>query len=956
MKSKSVVDDPVHGVNRVSSDVQKKAPGMLFSAMQSTKCAEMYNAAIARIKNGELEDAIFLLHEAHFFSPSDPAPLVALAECFVFLCDIKSAIRQYRKALWVAQVCDSIDPTVSPLPTIFSTARKEAPHPTSPEPQLVSSIPTGIMKTPSISSARAPSKVEKVLIHPLSEDTPEKVLRDPPPSFISSHSSMLKLPSTPRSKADNSSRSSTSSSSESDDSSSFSEVNEALSSALSGVLGSKVDDEESTPKESIKKESVSGVEPSEVSTATGNRSSFHFKLFSNSSLPKGNDRASKEHHSVSDPLDGDADDGAESIRGILGASSRTLPPSNFQGDEAGRSALFSRSVSSGQAENNHFSPSLQLTNIQIRLAGLLDALGLILFRVKDFPQALQCAEDSLLLVEDPVVQLHRCVFLISLQREEEAESLLDEQIKKNVGCKVQTAALLINLLVNRQAFRPARMLIDEFTTLSHCESSIGVAKHIFLTKYERYRKKALEKNDLGTISKCIDVFSNDVELLFSRANIYIAAKQYKSSVQDLFRCVKETNGTHKEAIEKMTSVLFSIGSSLDGQESIRDAIGYYSESLKWQAENKLVLLARADCYVKVEDFENAMADYQQLLQIDADDSTASRRIALLHDLRGKEMYNKNDVKNAELEFTNAIKRWDSEPLFYYHRALCRFSLGESRYGLRDVLSCQQLDPKDPFIRAFVVRYLGSPDIPRTTKSFKKMVEAQTMEKNETPTTVGSQVEKMPSYGRRMTSDDLVMAGVCSPALPRMCGTTKKTAKKYYGLPSARVTKELVEAVDAAEASGWRNFPAEKALRERKKMTVGKEHFSKQGMPIRLGLEPSKPRSQKPGGLAVIAGSRLQMTKRVEPTALLNARRMVRSTFPVLHHTKNGNKEPLVPNEQPPSVALEKSLSLTHHSMKGSLLLPRDLSSEVRRSSDLEQHSSDESAIDRKNSSIPSQMT
>lgn len=952
MKSEALVSDPSHGVNRDSIDVQKKRPGMLFSAMQSTKCAEMYNAGIAKIKNGKLEDAIFLLHEAHFFSPSDPAPLVALAECFVFLCDIKSAIRQYRKALWVAQIRDSIDPTEAPLLTISSTTPKGPSQLTSREPQLASSVSTDVRKARSISSFRINSNGEKLSNLPLLEDASEKVLRDTQPSIISSHSSLPQLPSTPRSKAGNSTRGSSSSSSESEKSSPFSEGSATLSSASSRVLRGKVDDEKITAKVSGKRESARGVEPSEKGpTTTASRSSFNSKLFSNSNLLRGNNRASKAKRSVTELLEAYTGEGSETIKGILGASSRTLPPPNFQGDEAGRSTLYSQSVRSCNAENNHLSASVQLKNIQIRLAGLLDALGLILFRVKDFHQALQCVEDSLLLVEDPVVQLHRSVFLISLQREEEAESLLDEQIKKNVGCKVQTAALLINLLVNRQAFRPARMLIDEFTTLSHCENCITVAKHIFLSKYERYRQKALEKNDLGTISKCIDVFSNDVELLFSRANIYIAAKQYKSSVQDLFRCVKETNGTHKEAIEKMTSVLFSIGSSLDGREGIHDAIRYYSESLKWQAENKLVLLARADCYVKVEDFENAMADYQQLLQIDADDSTATRRIAFLHDLRGKEMYNQNDVKNAELEFTNAIKRCDTEPLFYYHRALCRFNLGESRYGLRDVLSCQQLDPKDPFIRAFVVRYLGSPDIPRTTKSFKKLVEAEGMKKDETPTTEESQGEKMPSYGRRITSDDRVMAGVCSPALPRMCGTTKKTAKKYYGVQSARVTKELMEAVDAAEAGGWRNLPAEKALRQREKMTTRGEHSSKHVMPILLGSQQSFPWSRKPPGLGVVEGSRLQIAKREEPTTLLNARQKVRSNFLRVHHSKKGSKEPVVPNEQPPSEVLE-NVSPTHPSPKESLLLPTVLSSEVRRSSDLKQYSSDNQTMERKNSSIP----
>lgn len=400
-------------------------------------------------------------------------------------------------------------------------------------------------------------------------------------------------------------------------------------------------------------------------------------------------------------------------------------------------------------ENEH----LSLPAVQRRLAGLLDALGLALFSMRDYEQAYHCVKEALALVtglsananaspsttargtseeesEEMTVatmELHRCVYLIALGKEEEAERALEVHMERYPASQAQSAAMLVQLYCNRQSFRKARQLLDAQPSSSSNSSSgdgnvasrhaptLVIAQHTFNTTYKRYRAKAMEKKDMGTLSTCIEVFPSDVELLFTRAQLYIAQGLHLKSVKDLFRCVKETNGSHKAAVETMTSVLFTMGSGLgEGSSSLEEAITYYSESLKWRNDNTLVLLARGDCYVKLEDYETALLDYRRILQIQPDDTTAQHRIASLHDLWGQKLYAMDDVRRAEAEFTNAIKVNDQDPVFYYHRALCRFKLGESRYGLRDVLSCQQLHPADPTLRAFLVRYLGSSDAPETS--------------------------------------------------------------------------------------------------------------------------------------------------------------------------------------------------------------------------------------------------
>lgn len=707
-----------------------KEPGptenVSLTLMQSTKSAEMFNKAVEKLSTGDIRAAILLLQQSEFFAPDDPTPVVAHAECYVFLCDLQSAVRFYRRALWLVQKRDNVNPTEQKPATIISTTQS-----------LSSAIP---FNTAGLSfNTRSAGSAGTSL---------------PQDSYDSS-----------------------------------TQIHETTWTKASFDAGSPLQ----TPQLDARNMDELARQETQVGLSPNSRVAAPMWGLS---------EAAQQDDAFRDSTNTDPTAGSYTM---CTSHTHRMMRVNY---------------------------SVQLSDIQSRLAGLLDALGLALFHLTDFSHALQCAEDSLSFVDDPIVQLHRCVYLMSLQREEEAESLLEQHRQKHARCKMQTSAMLIQLYVNRQAFRPARMLLDEYSSASRYEDCLTVARHIFHFKYDRYRQKALEKKDLGTIGKCIDVFPNDVELLFARAKIHIDAGDHKKSVKDLFRCVKETNGSHKEAIETMTSVLFTIGTGLDGKEGIQDAIVYYSESLKWRSDNTLVLLARADCYVKLEDYENALLDYRRILQINPDDPVASRRIAFLHDLWGRKMYSMDKVRDAEIEFSLAIKECETEPLFYYHRALCRFNLNEVRYGLRDVLSCQQLKPSDPSIQAFIVRYLGNSEAPDTTKAFKD-----------------AEMNRLVSKGEGDEKPQLTNA-----AVPASSFTAQKVANKLYGKPSARISKVLTEAHDASEAAGRGVVPIEKVT-DYVQGATSRSH---------IGFVDFVCKNAPDGALTVVTGSRTAMFERKAP--------------------------------------------------------------------------------------------
>ncbi|KAK7199891.1 Tetratricopeptide repeat/TPR repeat [Novymonas esmeraldas] len=661
------------------------------ASITAFKVREKHGAGLRLLQAGRVQEAIQLFHEASFFDVENVLPILALAECYVFLCDLRSAVRCYRRALWSLHKKE--------MDEYCRRAYEEA----------------GDEAAPDVATDDGMSELE---------------------SWHGDAASSSVASERPRSGGDTRS------------------VASPQDSAVGEAAPPETQSEATRPPESGSSVSVRPCSPSDLSAR-------------------------------------DFPDGLQPAETVMYASAHprhsTDAASTVAGDEQAHAVP--EQLSTGEYPSSVLPPppvvppaALTAKDVRTRLAGVLDALGLSLYQVGSVEQALRCTTEALELLDaaarvgdgaadrereeslsmskspeflaDPTIALHRGVYLMALQRDEEAEALLQDHFAVFLPWRSQTAALLVQLYCNRQAFRKARVLLETqerdaegatatATAAAHggADSSVGlsdaamsngaqdsaanlsaplsvtaaaaaaacgslsVAKYLFTELYARYRAAALTSDDEASITRCLGIYSNDVDLLFRRAQLCLAAGQHKKSVKDLFRCVRETNGEHKEAIEAMTTVLFTIGSSLSGESEVQDAVSYYSESLKWRPDNVLVLLARGDCYTKMESFKDALADYEAVLCFAPDQRDARQRIASLHDLWGRKLFAQDQPEEAEAEFTNAIKTDSQNPDFYYHRAMCRLKLDQGRYALRDVLSCKELNPTAPHLRAFIARYL-----------------------------------------------------------------------------------------------------------------------------------------------------------------------------------------------------------------------------------------------------------
>ncbi|KAH8611507.1 hypothetical protein ERJ75_000977100 [Trypanosoma vivax] len=349
-------------------------------------------------------------------------------------------------------------------------------------------------------------------------------------------------------------------------------------------------------------------------------------------------------------------------------------------------------------------------SIRKRLAGILDALSIVLFNAKDYTQALRFSEESLDLFSHPKVMLHRCAYLIALERHDEAEKVLNNHLKGDDAFLVEYNALMAYLYCQRQSFRRSKALLDEVSMENPQHPQVIFSRYIWNSAYAAFRERAIKQGDVQGVNRCLRVFPEDPVLLFERAKHHMVAGVGQEAVPDLIRCVITSGSKHEGAVDMLSKALFQMEVDGDMKTNVSRIIQCYTTSLFWSPDNIPVLLARGICYTKLGNYEAALQDFVRILNVSPGNAEAARRIAFLHDIWGCEFHKRGKMEKAERQFSNAIVMCDTEALFYYHRARCRFDMDEPRYALRDVLSCQSLRPKDPVICNFINAHLTGCDL------------------------------------------------------------------------------------------------------------------------------------------------------------------------------------------------------------------------------------------------------
>eukprot|EP01012_Entosiphon_sulcatum_P030307 TRINITY_DN3731_c0_g1_i1.p1 TRINITY_DN3731_c0_g1~~TRINITY_DN3731_c0_g1_i1.p1 ORF type:complete len:685 (+),score=95.14 TRINITY_DN3731_c0_g1_i1:66-2120(+) len=349
-----------------------------------------------------------------------------------------------------------------------------------------------------------------------------------------------------------------------------------------------------------------------------------------------------------------------------------------------------------------------------RLVDLLDSHGVLQFRSANAPRAYHCFSEAASFASDvPSVVFHRGLAQYAQSQLETAAgdlrfSTSSEHLRPYHWC----ALAVIMLKDNR--FKEAKAYIERGLTGFASNLALQNVQQLFRRAFDRCQqqaKKLIESGQFEEAGRILDDLIEvlqDAELYRLRSSCLSGLGMYSAAVQDLFESISHAGGSHSQSEQQLSETLIQIADDLAVKNSGKEqALEYYTEAIKWNAAVPLWFLKRGDCSHQLGRHEHALLDYRHVLEMDSGNQPARERLAQLHDEWGVILHNKGKFEAAENEFSQAVGYNPGVALYSFHRAKCRFSLGNHTSAVDDLKKCHALGTRDPTILKYVQQHCPS---------------------------------------------------------------------------------------------------------------------------------------------------------------------------------------------------------------------------------------------------------
>ncbi|KAF9105990.1 Hsp90 cochaperone [Mortierella sp. AM989] len=218
-----------------------------------------------------------------------------------------------------------------------------------------------------------------------------------------------------------------------------------------------------------------------------------------------------------------------------------------------------------------------------------------------------------------------------------------------------------------------------------------------LSEEEINKKEAAKIKDLGNVSykarkfdealehysKAWELDSTNISILTNKAAVYFEMGKFDECIKTCEEAI-EVGREHRADYKLIAKALGRIGTAYYKQNNLTEAIRYYGKSL---AEHRT-----PDILNKLKEAEKVKAKTDKEAYRDPALSEAARE-------RGNALYKASKYVDAIKEYTEAIKRDDTDPRAYSNRAQCYTKLMAINEALKDCETCISLDPK--FVKGYI---------------------------------------------------------------------------------------------------------------------------------------------------------------------------------------------------------------------------------------------------------------
>ncbi|XP_067939514.1 tetratricopeptide repeat protein 16-like [Watersipora subatra] len=339
-----------------------------------------------------------------------------------------------------------------------------------------------------------------------------------------------------------------------------------------------------------------------------------------------------------------------------------------------------------------------------RLALIFYLQGQSLFDAQDYTGALECfAKCSEIKPSNDGYHTRSIACLAALQRHGECLAIINKRLedeRNNTDLYVMRSRLHLmfkNIALCYYDLKDALALDPE-----HAEAKQIMAE--FRAEAESCRTSAVQlalqnrhRDALQKISSAIEYDPTHANFHIIRGALHRHLSDFNSAVDDYLLAMDksnhdETSSVYQDAQRQLLLTYNDFAIECFKKKYFEEAIMLINKALKGEQREKGLYVNRGDCFFRCNDFQFALADYHQALELDPSDDSIRVRISVIHNEYGTQEYQQKNYSEAESRFTLAIKNNPKISHYYLLRARARYML-ENQGGARtDILTAMHLNP------------------------------------------------------------------------------------------------------------------------------------------------------------------------------------------------------------------------------------------------------------------------
>lgn len=213
---------------------------------------------------------------------------------------------------------------------------------------------------------------------------------------------------------------------------------------------------------------------------------------------------------------------------------------------------------------------------------------------------------------------------------------------------------------------------------------------------------------ISKITQAVDIYPAEPKHHIYRGSLNRRVNNYNQAIDDFLMAIDkckhdEESESYIEAQRQLLITYNDFSVYCYKREFYDEAITLLNKAIKGEKNEIGLYLNRGDCFYKLNNFEFALADYEQALELDDTLWSCKCRCAIVYNELAIIEYQERHYENALLKFHQAIVHNPKVGQFYIHRARCYYVLQDFQQSREDVIVAMILDPHNQEIVPFLSR-------------------------------------------------------------------------------------------------------------------------------------------------------------------------------------------------------------------------------------------------------------